>query len=855
MGNKLLAACAEPKIDHCGSVHEFAPIPPDGYAAHAAASQPLCVQPPEVPLMAVAPQLSSPPGTFWEAADGYGSAEQLLALLVRDSQGRWQDAAFPPGQSSLCYDWGKHPRAADWKRLAWAEYASTSSNGAVFSAAGAQPCDIQQGMLGDCYFLAALSALADTHKELVERMVVSSPVGLRAGVSIVRLNWNGHWLCVPVSHSFPSLPGAMHGPPRPAFSSARQSGGLWVALAEKAWAKVHGSYQAIEGGALSGALRDLTGAPSRMHSLEFGAAGVREWLTRMASATVGFFQALFTTRRRAVEEHAGRQKELDSAASVWRAMVEASQQRFAMCASCGRSGDTEHLDADTGLVRGHAYTVLDVWDANSGIECLVRLRNPWGRGRWKGAYADRDPRLTFPALRSHSLQEEDDLEDEGIFWMSYADFCANFSSVDICRVRRGYISSSIDLSFPCTADRSLMHEAVVLKVAAYGGTSESETSLSVLQPLFPGALPSESDSKYAGAGLELFEVQGSKAAHLAVSQFATRREVSLHMPLSPGRIYVAVLHWHSQPQASCNANMRVEESVCLRAYSPGPVGLDVFRGDAAALRYAAYSAAARGPESERLWAQCGAQLRCWHDAENHITVLLFDAGSSHAGLAVTTHWKLTGVLLQGRFPEEALPADVAAARSGQKFERDQALQLQRGEEQIAVLTWFDASQGCSVGYSYAASALGCLECGEPVGTAVPGRFSGGLIKIDQNHAAGNGLVHVECSAAFNLRHAAPCLHCGQPVANVPGKFQGSYFSYQENDLGPHPVGKVHTECDVEWRRRWAQPCAHCGGPLMRLEGVYSGKSFVYESAGISGGRAQVHEECNEAFGSRSHTRT
>ena len=46
---------------------------------------------------------------------------------------------------------------------------------------------MQQGILGDCYILAALSALADTHKDLVERLVVSSPASLRAGVSVVCL--------------------------------------------------------------------------------------------------------------------------------------------------------------------------------------------------------------------------------------------------------------------------------------------------------------------------------------------------------------------------------------------------------------------------------------------------------------------------------------------------------------------------------------------------------------------------------------------------------------------------------------------------------------------------------------------
>ena len=47
----------------------------------------------------------------------------------------------------------------------------------------------------------------------------------------------------------------------PAFS--RNHGNeLWVPIIEKAWAKVHGSYAAIDGGHAHFTMRDLTGAPS-----------------------------------------------------------------------------------------------------------------------------------------------------------------------------------------------------------------------------------------------------------------------------------------------------------------------------------------------------------------------------------------------------------------------------------------------------------------------------------------------------------------------------------------------------------------------------------------------------------------
>ena len=40
---------------------------------------------------------------------------------------------------------------------------------------------------------------------------------------------------------------------------------IWVLLLEKAWAKIHGSYQRIEGGTTDDPLTALTGAPTKTY--------------------------------------------------------------------------------------------------------------------------------------------------------------------------------------------------------------------------------------------------------------------------------------------------------------------------------------------------------------------------------------------------------------------------------------------------------------------------------------------------------------------------------------------------------------------------------------------------------------
>ena len=51
---------------------------------------------------------------------------------------------------------------------------------------------------------------------------------------------------------------------------------------------------------------------------------------------------------------------------------------------------------EVGLIIGHAYAVTDlrkvpVTEAESGkvITSMIRLRNPWGKSDWTGAFCDR----------------------------------------------------------------------------------------------------------------------------------------------------------------------------------------------------------------------------------------------------------------------------------------------------------------------------------------------------------------------------------------------------------------------------------------------------------------------------------
>ncbi|XP_061407162.1 calpain-8-like [Lethenteron reissneri] len=252
---------------------------------------------------------------------------------------------------------------------------------------GASTTDICQGDLGDCWLLAAMSSLT-LEPALFEQVV---PAGQDFGTDycgIFRFRfWQyGRWLEVVVDDRLPSRG------KRLVYTRSSTRNEFWSALLEKAYAKLNGSYAGLKAGKILEAMEDFTGGVGESYRSD--PATPKLWLC-VTSALAG--NALL-----------------------------AGFIKVASPAEVGRVNES-------GLVLGHAYSILamDTVSTQGGSVRLVRLRNPWGRQEYTGAWSDK-----ATEWNSVEPQEQQRLKlkksEDGEFWMSVEEFTKFFSTIEIC---------------------------------------------------------------------------------------------------------------------------------------------------------------------------------------------------------------------------------------------------------------------------------------------------------------------------------------------------------------------------------------------------------------------------------------
>jgi len=270
--------------------------------------------------------------------------------------------------------------------------------------------DVRQGRDGDCWLLAALCTLSNK-PSLIERVCVAR--NEQVGVYGFVFHRDGEWISEIIDDklyltkpdfdesflerilwedrervnseeqyrkTYQSGSGALY------FAQCEHDNETWLPLLEKAYAKAHGDYQAIEGGFTGEGIEDLTG---------------------------GVTTELYTT-------------DILDKEYFWKEELMKVNDEFLFGCATGVWG--VGWGERKGIVENHAYSVMRAVEMDG--HRLVLLKNPWGRGEWKGAWSDGSKEWTAEWL----IKLNHRFGDDGKFWISYEDLLRKYQAFDRTRL-------------------------------------------------------------------------------------------------------------------------------------------------------------------------------------------------------------------------------------------------------------------------------------------------------------------------------------------------------------------------------------------------------------------------------------
>ncbi|RAL39935.1 hypothetical protein DM860_008075 [Cuscuta australis] len=110
--------------------------------------------------------------------------------------------------------------------------------------------------------------------------------------TLLGLSIQGEWFPVVIYDWIPC-----ESPGKPAFATSRKKNELWVSVLKKAYAKLHGSYEALEGGLVQDALVDVTGGAGEEIDMRSTEAQIDLASGRLWSQVLRFNQEGFLPRR------------------------------------------------------------------------------------------------------------------------------------------------------------------------------------------------------------------------------------------------------------------------------------------------------------------------------------------------------------------------------------------------------------------------------------------------------------------------------------------------------------------------------------------------------------------------------
>jgi len=244
--------------------------------------------------------------------------------------------------------------------------------------------DVNQGSLGNCYLISIIAALSERH-DLIKKIFKTKQVNKDGFYEIYYYEQDGTKRIMYLDDYFPYLD--TDGSGRQDFIGTIPNGEeIWVLLMEKAYAKYEGGWVNMEGGTITSELKFFTGSNCKDLSL--------------------------------------------NTATAWLEILNACRRNNLVCCRSKTGAGSHDYSSGKNIANSHAYSIMEA-EEYKGIK-LLKIRNPWGNFEWTGDYSDSSPLWTAELRRAFPGFVTNEIKDDGLFSMTFEDFCREFNNVVIC---------------------------------------------------------------------------------------------------------------------------------------------------------------------------------------------------------------------------------------------------------------------------------------------------------------------------------------------------------------------------------------------------------------------------------------
>ncbi|CDW73607.1 calpain family cysteine protease containing protein [Stylonychia lemnae] len=326
-----------------------------------------------------------------------------LILLLKIVKSSGDSGLFPASSNSISWQSTSFTtnKLASYANTKWLRVQEICPNCSLFGKSDFLG-DIDQGSVGDCYFLAGITSVAEVDARF--KKIFVNQKNNAAGLFAFNVFIKGAPTVVVVDSLIPIKTSKT-----PLFATIGTDQSYWGALIEKAWAKVNGNYEKIGSGYNNEGVEFLTNAPSKRISMT-----------------------------------------LLKADTLWNLVKDADNSNFVMNVDTPSNPLGDIALCQFNLPCQHTFSLISVVVIkaadNSQIN-LYRIRNPWKKdSKFNGKFNDTASIWKTVGLdnKTYANQAGVVIAEDGVIMMTSDEMIQAFSSITISYVNDTWITSWYD---------------------------------------------------------------------------------------------------------------------------------------------------------------------------------------------------------------------------------------------------------------------------------------------------------------------------------------------------------------------------------------------------------------------------